>query len=99
MEAIDPILLNERQLQFRAASLNADRATKEIFRLLKADTLRKWANEQDAAKREALWHELQALQRFADKLEALANDAELIKRKEAVQKAKAELKQRQQGQW
>jgi hypothetical protein len=90
MEAIDPVVMNDRDLAFRCASLHADRAFKEIIGRMKADVLRRWANEKDADKREVLWLEIQTVQKLADTVQALAEEANISKRKEEAVKRKAE---------
>jgi hypothetical protein len=88
MEAIDPVVMNDRDLAFRCASLHADRAFREIIRRMKADVLRRWADEQDATKRELLWHEIQTVQRLADTVQAQAENHQITKRKEEAAKRK-----------
>jgi hypothetical protein len=88
VDAIDPVVMNERDLSFRCATLHADRAFKEIVRRMKADVLERWANERDAAERERLWQEIQTVQKLADRVQSFAENAELIKRKEDALKRK-----------
>jgi hypothetical protein len=81
VEAIDPVVMNDRDLAFRCAALNADRGFKEIVRRMKADVLERWANEKDNLKRELLWHEMQTVQKLADRVQALAEEKTMILRK------------------
>ena len=75
-------MMNERDLAFRCAALHADRGFKDVIRRLKADVLERWANEKDKERREALWFELQTVDKFAKKVAELADTKRLNQRKE-----------------
>lgn len=89
MDAVEPILLGERELSFRAATLHTDRGFKSILRVMKADILQKWANAKTPDEREALHGDLRAVQRLADTVQSLAENAEMTKRREEAEHKKA----------
>lgn len=79
--------LTERDVQNYAALLLSADAFKEIMRRLKADILRKWANQADPVKREIYYYNIQAIGDFERKLHALVEAKELDDRKEEHAKA------------
>ena len=99
LEAIDPVVMNGRALAFRCASLHADRAFQTIISQMKADVLRRWANEQEKDKREVLWLEIQVIQQLADKVKELADEKRIIQRKEDLAAARARRVDNNASQW
>lgn len=66
-----------------AAGLLAQEGFLEVMRLLKAETIKDWANteEKDVVGREARYADIQALGRFETKLKSLVDDATIDQRK------------------
>lgn len=71
-------------LRAYAKNLRRQEGFIEVLRLLKADTIRDWANTNatDTAGREALYADIQALGRIEGRLQALENDAVIADRKD-----------------
>lgn len=71
-------------LRAYAKGLRSQEGFLEIMRLLKAETIRDWANTDaaDSAGREARYADIQALGRLESRLQALVDDAAISKRKD-----------------
>jgi hypothetical protein len=59
-----------------------------VLRMLKNDTIYKWANEADADAREVLWHDIQAVGRLEVRIKMLADEKTISGRKEEAAKRK-----------
>ncbi len=77
-------------LRAYAKALRNAEGFQEIVRLLKAETIKDWANTDptDTAKREAHYADIQAIGRLETRLQALENDGVLADRKERAAQLK-----------
>ena len=81
---MEPRKLTDSELTTYAALLASGEGFKEIIRELKADVIRQWANEESSAKRDYLFHDIQAIGRFVAKVQSLAEAKTIADRKGAL---------------
>jgi len=90
MEALEsPSHLTSEDIERFAVTMVAHDEFKEVIRLMKADIIRKWANESSEAGRENLWRDLQAVDGLRKLIQALNESDALRRRKEEAEKASA----------
>jgi len=75
-----------------AASIITQPAYKEIIRIVKARILRDWASEADRDKRDALYHDIQAVARFEGQLRVLSEQKQISDRHAEFERRRAEKK-------
>jgi hypothetical protein len=86
MEAVEA--KSREEIAAFAANLVKQAEYLHILRLLKNDTIYKWANEANADAREDLWHDIQAIGRLEVKVKVLADEKTVSGRKEEAAKRK-----------